>query len=472
MAVCRWRSLRPTGAAAGAEGRSVNGGKAADHLALIPGALARPSVWLWGLFGILVALSPASSKVAGAIWFLLVAVAAWASFFSPKASVLLRHEAALLSLSKQWLMFCAAAFAFKAVGMFYWADPWWTRHFDFRILCAAAAMPILLGRYRATLAQKIHLVSALFVASIVALVVAYLFAYKGIDTPSQRINWAGGLVMLACVTLPLAKMSGLSRFRQWAMAFATVALVLAVLLTGSRGAYLALPWVVVGSLVLFGRNLRSLLKVNPAGWRLAALAAAVLVALPMALPKVFEVPAERVMLGLTEMRAMVTGAHRNVKAIDTSVGTRVYMWQRSKEKMLESPWIGYGRDQRMAFIQEWGAEVNAEMVTDQTHMHSEYVNGVIDHGIFGLLSTLSYMVGLAVLAWRLRRRFPLAAFSVGGVAFTHFVMSFTDTNSQTNNYSVMITVSLLIALVLASPESESESEFSSEGGLLSQTPEK
>jgi O-antigen ligase len=433
-------------------------------------SLAQPSLRMWSLFLFLVALAPGSSKVAGAIWFLLVGVTAWAYFFVPKPKTLLKNESELVALTKQWLYFCVAAFAFRAVGMFYWGDPWWTRHFEFRIFWAAVSMPILLGRYSASPAQKTQLVSALILASVVALIMAYRFAYRGFETPSGRINWAGGLMMLACITLPLVQLNSLPRLHKWAMASATVVFVFAVLLTGSRGPYLALPWLVLGSMILLWRNFRTLLKFNAAGVRSVAVALVILMALPAALPKVFEVPVARVMLGLTEMHAMVTGTHRNSKAIDTSVGTRVYMWQRSKEKIVESPWIGYGRDQRMAFIQEWGGEVNAEMVTDQTHMHSEYINGMIDHGVFGLLSTLSYMVGAAVLAWRLRRRFPLAAFSVGGIAFTHFVMSFTDTNSQTNNYGVMISVSLLLALVLASPEPESLATF--QGGSPPQVPEK
>jgi O-antigen ligase len=419
--------------------------------------LAAPPLWIWALLGILLALAPGSSKVAGSIWFLMVGAAAWALFFVPKAKALLEEEAELLSLSRLWLYFCVAAFLFKAVGMVYWSDPWWTRHFDFRILCAAVSMPILLARYRTSQAQSAYLVAALFIASGVALVVAYMHAYHDVETPAQRINWAGGLVMLACITLPLITLPSMSTSKRWAMTMATLALVMAVLLTGSRGPYLALPWLVLGGLFMLARNLKSLVNLNAAGLRLAGLLVAIVVALPLAVPKVFEVPAERVMLGLTEVRALVTGVHMDSKAIDTSVGTRVYMWQRSKQKIIESPWIGYGREQRMAFIQAWGTEVDAEMVTDQTHLHSEYINGLIDHGIFGLLSTLSLMAGATVLAWRLRRRFPVAAFSVGGIAFTHFVMSFTDTNSQTNNYSVMITVSLLIIFLLAWPKPQPSS---------------
>ena len=433
---------------------------------MLQAPLAKPPFWLWALFVLMVALAPGSSKVAGAIWFLMVIAACWAFFFSPKAQVLRKDELELLGLMRLWLYFCVAAFAFKAVGMFYWGDPWWTRHFDFRILCAAASMPILMARFSPSPTQKNLLAMALFVASGVALAVAYRFAYQGIDTSSQRINWAGGLVMCAGITLSVLRLRCLSKPTQWSMALATVMLVVAVLLTGSRGAYLALPWVILGSVWLFACNLRVILRANATGLRWAALlVVAVVIGLPLALPKVFEVPTARVMLGMAEMHAMVTGSPRNSKAIDTSVGTRVYMWRKSEQKIINSPWIGYGRDQRMAFIQEWGSEVNAEMVTDQTHMHSEYINGMIDHGVFGLLSTLSYMVGAAVLAWKLRKRFPVAAFSVGGIAFTHFVMSFTDTNSQTNNYSVMISVSLLIIFLLALPNPEQP--VSSESGSMS-----
>ena len=418
---------------------------------LSPSTLARPPQWIWYLFLTLVALAPGSSKVAGSIWFLMVGAAIWSLFFVPKAPSLLKDESELLSLSRLWLYFSIAGFLFKAVGMFYWSDPWWTRHFEFRIVCAAASMPILFARFRVSDAQKRHLLIALCVAGCVALFVGYMHAYHGIDTPAQRINWSGGLVMLACITLPLMRYPLLASHYRWALGVATIALMLAVLLTGSRGPYLALPWLILGALFLFRRRLHSIVRLNAAGLRLLVLTGAMLFMLPLLIPKVFEVPAERVALGVTELRAMVSGPRSNSKAIDTSVGTRVYMWQRGKEKILEHPWLGFGREQRMAFIQAWGSEANADMVMDQTHLHSEYINGMVDHGIFGLMSTLSFMVGMVVLGWKLRRRFGLAAYSVGGIAFTHFVMSFTDTNSQTNNYSVMITVSLLVILLLALP---------------------
>lgn len=408
----------------------------------------QPPRWIWTLFLVLVALAPGSTKVAGSIWFLMVGAGAWCLFFVPKAKTLQEDGAELLRLSRLWLYFCMAAMAFKAVGMTYWDDPWWTRHFDIRLLLGAASLPIFLARYRVTQAQKSQLIIALVIASVVALFVAYRLAYYDVETPSNRINWSGGLVMLSCVMLPLLRVDQLADRQKWAVGLGLIAYILAVLLIGARGAYLALPWVLFGGLLLLGGRMWRVVSTTKTGMRLAMLVVVTMVVVPVFLPKALEVPVERVKLGLSQLHAVASHDSNNA-AIDTSVGVRFYMWQRSKLMIAESPWIGFGREQRIDFIKAWGAEVHAHNVYDQTHLHSEYVNGVVDHGIFGLLSTLSYMVGSVVLAWKLRLRFPLAAFSVGGIAYTHIMMSFTDTNSQSNNYSVMLTFSLLLIFLFA-----------------------
>ena len=411
--------------------------------------LRAPARWAWWVFFLLVAMAPGSTKIAGSIWFLMVGAGIWSFFFVSKASRLTEVEAELLSLSRVWLGFCAAAMAFKAVGMTYWGDPWWTRHFDFRLLLAAAALPILLARFKVSDRQKTQLIGALVFASGVALFVAYRHAYHDIDTPSNRINWSGGLVMLTCVMLPLLRSRWLPDWQRWAVGLGVVAYMVSVLLIGARGAYLAMSWLLIAGPVWFIGGLWRDGGISKAVRNTSLALLAVLVAVPLFLPKVLEVPIERVSQGVSELRAMVMHEEVDPSAIDTSVGTRLYMWQRSKDMIAQSPWIGFGREQRMAFIQTWGAEVDAHIVLGQTHLHSEYVNGMIDHGVFGLLSTLSYMTGAVVLAWRLRRSFGLAAFSVGGIAYTHIVMSFTDTNSQTNNYSVMFTVSLLLVFLIS-----------------------
>ena len=165
-------------------------------------------------------------------------------------------------------------------------------------------------------------------------------------------------------------------------------------------------------------------------------------------PKVLEVPMQRIDLAVQEARMALVGDERGGRDVDTPVGSRLYMWQRSMEVFKESPWIGYGRAQRIAFIKEWGDEADAHIVSSQSHLHNEYINGMVDHGVVGLASTLSYMLGLIAVALSLRREFPLMALSVGGIAFTHITMSMTNANSQTNNYSVMFGLVLTVVFLL------------------------
>ncbi|EWS65427.1 hypothetical protein Y695_01320 [Hydrogenophaga sp. T4] len=68
--------------------------------------------------------------------------------------------------------------------------------------------------------------------------------------------------------------------------------------------------------------------------------------------------------------------------------------------------------------------------------------------MFGLLSTLTYMAGLIYLTIILRRHCHFLAMSAGGLAYIHIMMSFTDANSQTNNYSVMIGLALSAIFLL------------------------
>ena len=213
--------------------------------------LRMPSRWAWWVFLLLVALAPGSTKIAGSIWFLMVGTGIWSFFFVPKASRLAEDEAELLSLSRLWLGFCAAAMLFKAVGMTYWGDPWWTRHFDFRLLLAAASLPILLARFKVSDRQKSQLVGALTFASCVALFVAYRHAYHDIDTPSNRINWSGGLVMLTCVMLPMLRSRSLPDWQRWVVGLGVVAYMVSVLLIGARGAYLAMSWLLIAGPFLF-----------------------------------------------------------------------------------------------------------------------------------------------------------------------------------------------------------------------------
>lgn len=405
--------------------------------------------WFWWAFVLLLAAAPGSTKLAGLAWVLMVVGGLVALVKSRpwQPSAWLPQDPDIHRAARTWLFFCLAGFSLKMLGVLYWSDPIGTRHFDFRMLLSSLAVYFLVARARIDLAQVRHLVIALMVAACVGFTFSYLHVNYEVDTPSNRINWAGGQVMLSWVLLSAAASSDLSKRSRWIAGIGFVVFWAAVLLSGARSAYLSLPWVLAAGAMLV------LSKTGPAvrgrGLLLAALGAAALaVLLSLLSPKIVQVPISRISVAVEQAQsALGWGEHPGEKDVNTPVGARLYMWQRSLEMIKESPWIGYGREQRIAFIKDWGEEAHAHIVQDQFHLHSEYINGMVDHGLVGLASTAAYMLGLLVAAWQLRRRHGLMALALAGVAFTHITMSITNANSQTNNYSVIFGLTMVLVFL-------------------------
>lgn len=401
-------------------------------------------IWLWIPFLALLACAPGSTKLAGSAWLLIVlaGLVCMTRMSLPRYRSGMSDDPEILQVARTWLLFCVLAFFFKFVGVLYWSDPIGTRHFDFRMLLSALAIHFFVARVSIGPARSGALVTSLLVASIVGLTFSYLHVSFDVDTPSNRINWAGGQVMLSWVLLSAAASDGLAvRWRALA-AIGFSVFWMAVLLSGARSAYLSLPWVLAAGLMLL------MSKTGPATrgrWLLLLTmgAAAVTVILSVTSPKIVQVPMSRIVLAVEQVQVALGWDTNQPRDVNTPVGSRLYMWQRSLEVIKESPWIGYGREQRIAFIKEWGREADAHIVKDQFHLHSEYINGMVDHGLVGLASTASYMVGLLVVAWQLRRRHGLMSLAVAGVAFTHITMSITNANSQTNNYSVVFGLAMM-----------------------------
>ena len=403
--------------------------------------------WVWGLFLGLLALAPGSTKVAGSAWLLMAVLGIWAMYAHRHWRPEDEQDQVLWSAARIWLVFCVAAFVFKAIGVTYWGDPWRTRHFDMRVLLTALSLFFLVARLRLEHGRKQQLVGALFVAACAGFLMSYLHANHEIETPSNRINWAGGLVMLSWTLVPVIASASFAKRWRWMALLGVLLLWGAVLMSGARSAYLSIPWLIVCGLVVLVHTLRHRHWMR---WLATGVTAAVVgwVSLSAMVPKVLEVPRQRVEIAVEQAHKALLGDDDGDRDVDTPVGSRLYMWQRSIEVFKESPWIGYGRKQRIAFIKAWGKEANAHIVSDQSHLHSEYINGMVDHGLIGLASTLSYMLGLVAVALSLRRHFPLMALSIGGIAFTHITMSMTNANSQTNNYSVVFGLALTVVFQL------------------------
>lgn len=351
----------------------------------------------------------------------------------------------VLLAAQAWFLACGVGLCAKMIGVLYWDDPIGTRHFDLRLFLGALAIYFFVSRVKLQYTARKQLIAALLISALAGFVISYLHATYEVPTPSNRINWAGGLVMLSWALLSASACRRLEQFWRRLAVIVFVLLWLAVLMSGARAAYLSLPWaVVVGLVLLTSRMQASYLKQGR--WLLMAVfgVAALGSVVTMVAPKAIQVPVDRVATAVQQLEDAFGWGEQRAKNVDTAVGARIYMWQRSLDVIEARPWIGYGREQRIEFVKTWGREAHSNIVESQTHLHSEYINGMVDHGLLGLISTLSYMVGLLAMAWILRRRHGLMALAIAGIAYTHVTMSITDANSQTNNYSVMMNLALVV----------------------------
>jgi ADP-heptose:LPS heptosyltransferase/O-antigen ligase len=130
---------------------------------------------------------------------------------------------------------------------------------------------------------------------------------------------------------------GLSAFRdrrltrvQWLPGLALLGGVLAWLLSGSRGGWMALPLVLI-ALLTYGRRLYGKRMVTLCGLMLG------LVALALLLP--FTGVAHDIALAVADVRRYLDSG-----AVTSPVGIRLELWRASWMMFVEHPWLGVGRD--------------------------------------------------------------------------------------------------------------------------------
>jgi O-antigen ligase len=159
---------------------------------------------------------------------------------------------------------------------------------------------------------------------------------------------------------------------------------------------------------------------------------------------VFERPAQSLQDAVNEIRV---SSQSTALGANSSVGARLYMWQNSLAAIEESPWVGHGREGRIGLLREWADAAQSDVVMQLEHVHNEYLNQLLDHGLWGLASQLLYLGGLLWISWQLHRHTQdTAAFSVAGMAFVHMTTSLSNVNFSHNYYTAAF--SMLVGLSL------------------------
>lgn len=398
---------------------------------------------IWIPLAICFALASVSTKWAGAAWawLLLAGIGSlWMTRTTRSQPTTLAHD-----LAQTWLIFTAIALALKTVPMLYWHDPWAERHAEFRLFLGALS---LYGLTRLSdLSPKV--IQFLTVAGMVfcsaGLVILWRHGQFGI--PTNPIPWAAVMALVSCWLLGVFFTPNASWSRWLALAGSIVGL-LAVMISAKRGAY-GLLFVLPCMAWLIWRQ-KSQMQVRPTktgkSWAILFGCVVLGVASLWSLRNtvVVQHPAGAIIIAIHELKHSQASLSDNY---NTSVGARLYLWKQSAQAATESPWIGYGHDQRKALLQKWAHDTHLADPLIFGHVHNDYLHTLLDHGLWGLASFLSYAVGMMVLMVKLARHqsWPGAA-TLGGILVIHLTTAISNVNFAHNYYPTMLSLIIGIAL--------------------------
>jgi O-antigen ligase len=277
---------------------------------------------------------------------------------------------------------------------------------------------------------------SLTLTSILGLVLVLIVGREHL--PTNSIPWAGAIAMVGLFLLHGATLLARQRLEVAVWGMGAASAVAAVLASGSRGAYGIVPWAV---LWLIWHKRRA---ISRSKFAIAIVVSAVAVT-GLLNTTLIQTPYSRVITAVAEWHSSLESQS---DWQNSSVGARISLWRLAEHAVPSKPWLGYGHDERLNLIHQWGKDHNSKTVTSLGHMHNQYLHDLMDHGLVGLSSTLIYLFGLTGLAaWLLKRKQAFAGWTLGGVAFIHATTSLTNVNFAHNYYPTIMSIVVGLALL-------------------------
>jgi O-antigen ligase len=416
--------------------------------------LGTPSktTWSWhrGLLAGLLVLAALSTKALGAAWALFAVVGLWQlshTFRHPKISP---HP----SFTSIWVKAVLFGFVVKAVAMMYWQDPWPARHGEIRMLLGALAAYGAYGYWRARSAQRQTLIIWISHAlSLTALLGLAWVVWQGRwQVTTHPIPWAGVMAMFCCWLMAVGLDEGYAPALRRCWLAGSALAVLAVLASQSRGAFVVAVWWLG---VMGWRTWRSLQhfphplgKLRRLSWVMGTVA---LLCSALSYTPVLERPLHSLQVAAAEAAHALQAPE---EGSNSSVGARLYMWQRSLPAIAQAPWLGHGHAGRKQLIRQWAEDAQSEEIRGLDHVHNEYLHQLLDHGVLGLLSQAAIVFGLLWVVRQLRQTGAgTAALALGGILTVYAVGSLSNVNFAHNYYTggLSLMTGLVIGLLSAPP---------------------
>jgi O-antigen ligase len=413
------------------------------------------------MFALVLAGAPTNTKLGGLAWVLLCLMGFWAFLRSERIqqsdmglqltpNIAHSGPAPAEEAARIWLFACLAATAIRIIPHAFWQDDWDRRHAEFRLVLGALATVALVKWppfYRLTSLQKRSVGDALAMACALGMGVTVLY---GRETPLHAIAWAVSLSFLVCLLAPMALDPLLSSARRVLWALGVVMGCMGVVLSQSRGVYGLLIWMALASYVAASnRTLLQMSTFRLRTWLSLVLVFGGVIWLLSAQPAWLTSVVHR----LAEVWVEASLSQSNPgEAANTSVGSRLFLWSRALDAIEVQPWLGYGKENSIAMIKQWGLEINSEQVQKLGHLHHEFLDAWVSHGLMGIISLLVLATGMGLVVRKLWVPHPRAAQGILGILFMHLTAGLSNTNMVHNYYGAMLSLSISLALVMAASE--------------------
>lgn len=345
----------------------------------------------------------------------------------------------LAQAAKTWLICCALAALMRIIPQALWHDDWGRRHAEARLLILALALYLSLQFAKQFSHKSLKIwMGTCWVACVFGFGTT-LWLQR--DTPSHPIAWAASLSLIICLMLPHAMTwrSNVIKFMMWL----GIGLGLCgVLMSQSRGAYGIVLWAVC--MAVFYQHTHK-----------AGLAFKVLVGFSLICALMF--------LGLTDSQdglriqefwAQWQASRQHLtEGANSSVGARLFLWQQAWEAIRIHPVLGYGAESTVLQIENWGRSAQSEEVMRLGHLHNEFLDAWMSHGLLGLLSSLTLPIGLSWMCWQLRKSNPQTFFMLFGILWVHVSASLSNVNLAHNYYGTVLSLCVGLALWLGQRKS-------------------
>ncbi|MFM8509748.1 MAG: O-antigen ligase family protein [Betaproteobacteria bacterium] len=217
--------------------------------------------------------------------------------------------------------------------------------------------------------------------------------------PATPIPWATAVALNVAVLAPLALVrpgaSGGAALsfegRAWrlGLGLAVLAGVVAVVLSRSRAAWVVLPW--LGLLVVAYAPRRAVAAVAVLAMMGAVLGAG------LWYDSLQPAQVER---GIRLLDLVQELTQWNQPDAGTSVGSRLALWEAAWNSLWAHPWVGIGVEARIALVQTVVPPDTLPDVAPLVHVHQQFLNQAVDHGLPGLMAALLCAGAPFALAWR------------------------------------------------------------------------